>query len=113
MRRYPKPKPTNGELIPDIGTAWLVLSHGAWFGAEIAAVSVSLNESAGKNIAIMWAAISIAICLWTFYAIETTRKASSQMKSTIFGSEAFIMLNLLNLITLGGSISSLIALAIS
>lgn len=101
-----------GSLIPDIGTAWLVLSHGTWFGASIAATSVALNESTGPSVQYVWAAMAIVIQLWTFYAIETTRRTSSMLEVTIFGAEAFIMLYIMNFLVMGSSIWSLIALTL-
>lgn len=100
----------DAEVVPDIGTAWLVLSHGTWFGASIAALAIALTENHGLAVSITWACIALIIQIWTFYIVEMTRRASVKIGAAIFGPEAFIMLNIMNLLTMGVSIWSLVAI---
>lgn len=100
------------DIGPNIGTAWLVLSHGTWFAASISAISLALTETHGSAVSITWACIALVLQIWTFYAIETTRKASDKIGTAIFGPEAFILLNIMNFLTMGVTIWSLVAIIV-
>jgi len=102
----------NKDLSNAIGTAWLVLSHGSWFAASIGASAIAQSvlktDSVDVSIGIGWAAIALVMELWTFYAIYTTYKASISLERTVFGSEAFFFLMIMNDATTGITIWTLV-----
>lgn len=98
---------------PDIATAWLVLSHGAFLGAAIAATAVSvgliivayanaqINLFPGirrlRRLAMGWNICSFLISAWTVYAISRTWQAGRRWpsKARIFDNFGYITLMLL------------------
>jgi len=99
-----------------IGTAWLVLSHGTWFAASIGASAIAQSvlktDAIDNSIGIGWACVAIVVELWTFYAIATTWVASNKLDITVFGPEAFIFLTIMNIITMGITIWTLVLVII-
>lgn len=101
---------------PDIGTAWLVLSHGAWFGASIASANIGYGflaiKTTGRALGIGWTTVSILLEMWTIYAIAMTWRASRQLQYTIFGDEAFVTLILLVMCLLATSVWTIVDIGI-
>lgn len=114
----------NKSYKPEIGTAWLVLSHGSFLAAGIAcsALGVSLLaiytdkklRSTTKPLAIGWVVGGIFMYIWTIYAIASTWKASKKMdsKSLIFNDFGFVFLTALTLYLLASTTWSLVVLSV-
>lgn len=93
---------------PDIGTAWLVLSHSGFLGAAITASAISaalfllpepknLKTRRKKNaLAILWTVVSLIISVWTLYAIHRTWEASHAyaFNVRIFTDTSFMFLTM-------------------
>lgn len=91
---------------PDIGTAWLVLSHGAFINSIIASsgLAVAFLIFAFSNtfrlgvhfqeLAIGWNITSLIISAWTLYAIITTWTTAREwpVSDRIFDDFAFYFL---------------------
>lgn len=109
---------------PEIGTAWLVLSHAAFLGAGVACsalgaalLSIFVNDkdrSTTKPLAIGWMVGGIFIFVWTIYAISMTWKAAKKIDKNrlIFNDFGFGFLTSLTLYLLATTIWSLIVLSI-
>ena len=88
--------PLTTEQQPNVATAWLILSHGAFLGASIASTGLSLtlvviafgttNAFPRKlqRLAIAWNVLSFLISGWTVYAISATWRVSQRYKERIF-----------------------------
>lgn len=97
---------------PFISVAWLVLSHGAFLGASIAATSISAAliittyaeafKGAHKfqHLAIGWTIASLLISLWTCLAIAQTWAASHLFPKSqrIFNDFGFALLTFITLV---------------
>jgi hypothetical protein len=106
---------------PEIGTAWLVLSHGVFLGAQIAASSLGssflrkdINQTLLKPVGIFWLVVSLVIGGWTFYAIDSTLKAARRIpeKTLIFGVPGFVFLFIVNGFVMAGTVWTLIVISI-
>jgi hypothetical protein len=99
----------------DVSSAWLVLSHGAWFSASINAASIAITtfayQSKDRATGIGWSAVALSVQLWTFYAIYKTWLLSKKTPH-FFGTEAFIGLALLNSIVMSITIWTLVIVCI-
>jgi hypothetical protein len=96
----------------EIGTAWLLLSHGAWLGVSIGSLGISVfadnvalshGEKRGKSFrpfAIACAALSVTVTAWTVFAIITTWISNMRVKNAVFGHTGFITVLLLALFVL-------------
>ena len=91
----------------DIGTAWLVLTHGVFISAAIAASSIATrylmmwHECAQDErqyrlmiliIGCWWGAASTAISMWTLFAIYETWLAASHFQYRIFKNGGYLSL---------------------
>jgi hypothetical protein len=83
---------------PDIGTAWLLLSHGAFLTAAVAALGISTALYTSKwtyesRLLCCGGAIgSFTILAWILYAIYRTWQAAKQFQDKIFTDIAFEIL---------------------
>jgi hypothetical protein len=91
---------------PDIGTAWLVLSHGAFLTASVGASALAVSlmlfvfettherrlNCALRALAIGWNAASFLISAWTVFAISQTWRAALRYREQIFGNFGFASL---------------------
>jgi hypothetical protein len=91
---------------PDIGTAWLVLSHGAFLGASVGASALAVTlilfvfeTSADRRrdcmlqaLAIGWNVVSFLISAWTAFAITRTWQTALLYSQQIFGHFEFATL---------------------
>lgn len=96
---------------PDIGTAWLILSHGAFVGATIASTGLSVafltfaygqTRRLGREfqqLALGWNIVSLVISAWTVYAIFKTWASAEEwpVKARIFDDFGFGFLLLVEL----------------
>jgi len=106
-----------------IGTAWLVLSHGAWVGAALACFAIGLGmlfvlEADGlrdkvKPNSIGWIATGIFVGLWTLYAISVTWRVSRQLPDAIFDDFGFSFLTVVVLVIIGMGVWSIVVISIS
>lgn len=109
-------KQSAGPSYESIGTAWLVLSHAAWLGAALTAMSVgtSLIALVDKDrdlvrpMAIALVALGILLALWTVYAVAVTWNASRQLPVAIFSDLGFTFLLFVVLATLAMGIWCLV-----
>ena len=98
---------------PSISVAWLLISHGTFLGAAIAATGLSIGLIAVlfvdafqrahdriRRLAIAWNVASFLISLWTLYAISATWTASHlwPRSQRIFGDFGFASLCLVTLV---------------
>jgi len=104
-----------------IGTAFLVLSHGAWVGAALACYAIGaglilffdgspLRDKAKPN-AIGWVATGIFVGVWTIYAVAATWRASRKLDGAIFDDFGFSFLILVVLAVMGMGIWTLVFIA--
>jgi hypothetical protein len=97
-----KKKPPTSLMNPDIGTAWLLLSHSGFLGAMLITNSIGfaflvtektiLNENGIQALCIMWCVLSLLIGLWTIYAIRGTWCENRKIASPVYGDIGFISL---------------------
>jgi len=92
--------------IIDISSAWLVLSHGTFLSAALAASALSLTlyvlffvvsplkrlPSKVLDLAIGWNIVSFAISAWTVFAISKTWIAARKITNKIFDDFGFSFL---------------------
>jgi hypothetical protein len=117
-----KQKAGSGVGIVDIGTAWLLLSHGAFLGATVGSAalaqsflvflegSVTLKNTV-RGLSIMWAVASLVIAAWTIYAIAVTWRTSNEVRSPVFHPFAFASLILVVLLVVASNLWTLVILA--
>ena len=106
---------------PEIGTAWLVLSHGVFLASQIAASNMGttflhkdLDQTLFKPLGIVWLLTSLLIGGWTFYAINSTFQAAKLIpeKTLIFGPPGFAFLFVVNGFVMFATIWTLVAVGI-
>ena len=103
---------------PEIGTAWLILSHAAFLTAQIGSSAIGLSFFAFftsspflnslRNLSIGWICVSLFIGFWTAYAIWNTWVAAKKMKNRIFSDFGFVFLLLVNFYIMATSVWSLV-----
>lgn len=90
----------NEQNLPNISTAWLVLSHGPWVGAAIALMAITVAVyvafiSGFPNLRPLGVGLSVAslcVSLWTAYAVYVTGRVSMRFQYPIFGLGGVISL---------------------
>lgn len=107
---------------PDVGTAWLLLSHAGWLAVSLACVTLGLSlliffEDSSpfrprmKPLAIGWTSVGLAFAVWTAYAVGTTWRSNRQVPNAVFGDFGFSFVMILTLGVLGVGIWSLVDIA--
>lgn len=103
---------------PDVGTAWLLLSHAGFFAISIqcAAAAVILIGDIPKNAslkseAIGWLVLALLFKTWTAYALIKTWRANHRVKRPVFGDIGFSTLFLLILLSAGKSIWTIVTVS--
>lgn len=96
---------------PNVGTAFLLLSHAGYLGVSMASLAfsafvdnVGLNHptkrSSNDKIAIAAAVLSAALAVWTLFALITTWISNTKVKNAVFGHGGFITVMLITLLVL-------------
>ena len=106
---------------PEIGTAWLVLSHAAFITGEIAASALGTSffvfyasspfSTSLRPLSIGWITVSLFIGIWTAYAIWNTWIAAKKIKNRIFDDFGFVFLLTVNFYVMAISVWSLVVVA--
>lgn len=113
---YPS-KSTNPREV-EVGTAWLLLSHGTWIGLSISLLAVAytlllttpLTEP--RNIIFFLLAYSLLLNLFTIHLIIGTWRVNSTMRGrTVYGSETFILLIAIMFVTMAANVWMIVVVA--
>lgn len=104
---HPNPPPRHGRH-PDIGTAWLILSHGVFFGVQIATQALIIviarhaidhrDRLVHFGMLISFGIFNLGIGIWTGHAIILTWLTANKFVEHVFGSGSFFFLLALDVI---------------
>lgn len=98
------------EAGPSIGTAFLVLSHGAFLGVTVSttAISVALMITVIvsrshefqqlRSLALAWNAASLIVSAWTVYAIAQTWRTAKMFQYKVFDDFGFSFLTVVTVV---------------
>ena len=123
------PEPDAGSSFAEIQfSAFLVLSHGAFWGAAIAASAVSITIylllfTVARNtnlpqrvlaVAVGWNVVSVLISAWTVFAIASTWRSAARLPANlrIFGNGGFGFLLLVTLLIASANLWTLAEISI-
>ena len=94
--------------LPDVSTAWLLLSHSGWIVTGITSISVGIfllfNTTIARQrvraLAIGWLITGLHFMVWTFYAVIRTCIANNKIPRPVFNNFAFgwVLLIIINVI---------------
>jgi len=110
-----------GNTLPEIGTAWLVLSHAGFLAAAITASTLGTSfllffngsdfRHLIKPLAIGWITAALLICAFGIYAVITTWNAARKFENRIFHDFGFVFLTVVFLYVTAASIWSLVVVS--
>jgi hypothetical protein len=106
------------QTLPEIGTAWLLLSHASWLVAAIATIALATSilvfaDEKWQQLSIGWCMAGLLILIWTVYAVVQTWNASKKYPNPVFHEAGFITLLIIIVILIGIVIWSLITAVIA
>jgi hypothetical protein len=109
---------------PNVGTAWLLLSHAGWLGLSVTSLALSAfvenmnlahpekrQTSGSSSLAVGSSVLAVASASWTVYAIVTTWISNTKVKKPVFGHAAFALVLVLAVYLAALAIWSLVVLA--
>jgi hypothetical protein len=105
-------KPTY--ISPEIGTAWLLLSHAPWLMGSVTCLALATSflvffeadtafRAKLKPFAIYTAVVGLLFDIWTGYAVAVTWKHNHLIANAVFGDFgfSFVMFLVANVLVLG------------
>lgn len=98
----------DADSTPNVGTAFLLLSHAGYLGVSLASLAFSAfvnnvgmnhpeKRAGNENLALGAGALSASLAIWTLYAVTTTWISNTKVKNAVFGHAGFATIMLITL----------------